>query len=420
VGPSSLGEGSAAVQFVFAPGCLSANVLAWTNYRPPTFWIERQIGADPEDVVVWEMADVAKLDALLKTFEAGGVPFPPTRSFVTEEARAKMKTRPSDSSPYRTPGARPTTDNGAIATADPTEPPSDNSAATPPPGRTLAGMLQDYSFRLERAPLSEHTRRAYRGHVGRFLSWLGSTGSAGTELWDPHARDFAVRDYRRSLKDGKLAASSVNAALASVDHFCRTLGVGSPQVDRDRLPGQAPRALSEAELRSVVRAAIRAERPRDTAAIALMAFAGLRVAETVGLDVEDVAISARKGSVTVRRGKGDSGRTVPLSTEARALIEPWVHRSPRETSGPLFAGPAGHLSARAVDRLTRRIGASAGMSLSPHVLRHTFVTRLVRSGVDVVLVAELAGHRSLETTRRYALPTQEDRAAAVEALAVDP
>ena len=49
----------------------------------------------------------------------------------------------------------------------------------------------------------------------------------------------------------------------------------------------------------------------------------------------------------------------------------------------------------------RKLGRAAGVELSAHVLRHTWVTRLVRAGNDVVLVADLAGHRKLETTRRY-------------------
>jgi hypothetical protein len=56
-------------------------------------------------------------------------------------------------------------------------------------------------------------------------------------LADPHGRDFAVRDYRRALKDEKRAPSSVNAALASVDHFCRTIGVGAPDVGRGPVAG---------------------------------------------------------------------------------------------------------------------------------------------------------------------------------------
>ena len=54
--------------------------------------------------------------------------------------------------------------------------------------------------------------------------------------------------------------------------------------------------------------------------------------------------------------------------------------------------------------------------LSSHSLRHTFITRLIRSGTDVVAVAELAGHSRLETTRRYSLPSQDVMLAAVEKL----
>jgi integrase/recombinase XerC len=326
----------------------------------------------------------------------------------------------SDSSGYRTVEMVNGSDNVAVTVTDPLGAVSDNSKATPPPGLSFATMLDEYALRLEHSPLSEHTRRAYRGHVGRFLAWMESTEVAGEALWNPNSRDFAVRDYRRALKTRKLAPATVNAALASVDHFCRTLGVASPDVKRDQLPAQAPRALSDDELRSVIRAAIREANPRDTAAIALMAFAGLRVAETVALDVEDVPISARKGSVVVRQGKGEAGRTIPLSAEARGFIAAWAQRSPTHITGPLFTGPSGRLSSKAVNRLTRKVGQRAGIALSPHVLRHTFVTRLVRSGVDLVIVAELAGHRSLETTRRYSLPTVEDREAAVEAVSIEP
>jgi integrase/recombinase XerC len=72
------------------------------------------------------------------------------------------------------------------------------------------------------------------------------------------------------------------------------------------------------------------------------------------------------------------------------------------------------MSSRAVDLVVRRLASQAGLELSAHVLRHTFVTNLIRSGADVVLVAELAGHRRLDTTRRYSLPSQADKDAAVE------
>ena len=67
----------------------------------------------------------------------------------------------------------------------------------------------------------------------------------------------------------------------------------------------------------------------------------------------------------------------------------------------------------------RQLGADAHLDLSAYVLRHTCLTNLVRRGHDLVPVAEIAGHRRLETIRRYCLPSLEDREAAMEGLRVE-
>ena len=63
--------------------------------------------------------------------------------------------------------------------------------------------------------------------------------------------------------------------------------------------------------------------------------------------------------------------------------------------------------------------ADAKLDLSPTSLSHSFVTNLVRSGADVVMVAEIGGHRRLDTTRRYSLPSEADKDAALEAVLVE-
>ena len=78
-------EGAGAVHFVFPAGNLAASATTWTNDRPATFAIERMVGPTVEDLIWWEIGDAEALDALLATFEGGGVPFPPTGSFVAEE-----------------------------------------------------------------------------------------------------------------------------------------------------------------------------------------------------------------------------------------------------------------------------------------------------------------------------------------------
>jgi site-specific recombinase XerD len=92
-----------------------------------------------------------------------------------------------------------------------------------------------------------------------------------------------------------------------------------------------------------------------------------------------------------------------------------------QTSYPaVFVGPNGkRLSVRSIDLIIRHIGIEANLELSAHVLRHTCLTNLVRRGNDLVLVAEIAGHKRLETTRRYSLPSVEDRQQAMEGLQMD-
>jgi len=78
------------------------------------------------------------------------------------------------------------------------------------------------------------------------------------------------------------------------------------------------------------------------------------------------------------------------------------------------------LSSRSVGGVVVKLGELVGIDgLTIHVLRHTFGTNLIRQGTDVVLVAELMGHRRLDTTRRYSLPTTADRVRAIEGLPVE-
>ncbi len=259
-------------------------------------------------------------------------------------------------------------------------------------------------------------------------AWLGSRESAAAALELPRARDHAARDFKRFLKvERGWKPSSVNLALAGVDSFNRFLGLGAANVAREPVAQASPRALSEEDQRDLLRAA-EASKPRDRAIVVVLLYTGLRLGELAALDLADTRLSARKGLVVVRTGKGDSYREVPLNGPVRAALESWLEvRRRREAGGQAAAERAlftaargGRLSPRAIDRVVRGMGARAGIALSAHVLRHTWVTNLVRGGHDVVLVAELAGHRRLETTRRYSLPSHADRQAAMESLELEP
>ncbi|WP_304455159.1 tyrosine-type recombinase/integrase [Nocardiopsis sp. YSL2] len=119
-----------------------------------------------------------------------------------------------------------------------------------------------------------------------------------------------------------------------------------------------------------------------------------------------------------------ASRTIPLpNASARTAVADWKRERASwpgaDTSAQFLNRRGGRLSDRAVNLLLDEIDADADVvddgrpALSAHTLRHTFGTNLTRSGVDVVTVAQLMGHKRLETARRYTLPTQTDMEAAV-------
>jgi len=281
-----------------------------------------------------------------------------------------------------------------------------------------------FSGWLAKQPLSDRSRRAYGDQVRNYLQWLEDRGSGAEALTDPSVRDSSVRDYKRWLKRSrKLAPASVNQALASIDALYRSRHVAAPVVQREQLPGVAPRALSQEEQRRLMRAIERCGVSRDRAIAIMLLHTGLRLSELASLEVDDVKVSPRKGSVLVRSGKGDRQRSVPLNSTCREALSDWlidrhhvIDRRGTHTEGLWLSRLGTAMSVRSIGNVVDKLAKSADVDASPHVLRHTFVTNLVRDGADVVLVAELAGHRNLDTTRRYSLPTVDDLDAAVESL----
>ena len=291
---------------------------------------------------------------------------------------------------------------------------------------TLEQTLMAYNAWLDRQPLAVKTRVAYQLQVHQYGAYLAQRlPTADDPLRTPFVRDYTIRDYKAYLKTERHAKpTTVNLALAAIDHFHQFLGNDRPQVQRESLPAQAPRALKPEEQKALLRAVERASAARDRAIAQLLFYTAIRLGECAALNLDDVRISPRKGVLIIRSGKGDTYREVPLNVEVRVTLRLWIkernQRFPQTSDPAVFLNPKGkRLSARAIDLIVRRVGADAHLELSAHILRHTCLTNLVRRGNDLVLVAEIAGHKRLETTRRYSLPSLEDRVRAMEGIRVE-
>ncbi|TCO69145.1 tyrosine-type recombinase/integrase [Marinisporobacter balticus] len=152
-------------------------------------------------------------------------------------------------------------------------------------------------------------------------------------------------------------------------------------------------------------------RKRDMAICRLMAGAGLRVKEVSDLIISDICLKKKMEDVTIRNGKGNKYRIVPLNGDATQALQEWLDiRNPETQDAPYFLSERKtQLSDRSIRYMVYKYAKVAGLeNVSPHTLRHTFCKSLVDHGVPLQRVAYLAGHESLETTRRYVQPSKSD------------
>jgi integrase/recombinase XerC len=267
----------------------------------------------------------------------------------------------------------------------------------------------EYARWLAKTGLADTTKQLYPQRVAAFLSWLeGHADEHADALEDPYARDYAVRDYRRDLLTvDKRAIATVELAMSALGSFYEWLGLGKPDVKRTSPPKGAPKSLDEKELRAVMRTAER-RGVRDFALTSLLFLTAVRVSEAAALDTDDVLVTERTGLVQVRYGKGGESRDVPMPTDARAALRPWLaQRRERygDQVGPLFvARGGGRLSVRRMQSLMADIGKDAGVHISPHVLRHSYARAFLDGGGDVASLQAVLGHKNLSSTQVYTAP----------------
>jgi integrase/recombinase XerD len=286
----------------------------------------------------------------------------------------------------------------------------------------LAGLLDEYAtwLRVERG-LAANSLAAYRRDLRRYADWLRSSGHDDPETID----ETVVAAYVEWLKstrddDGRprFAASSIARAMAAVrsfHRFCMEEGLldtdPSEEVGSPRVPQGIPKALSEAEVESLL-GAVPGDGPRpqrDRAILETLYAGGLRITELVSLDLGDLDLHG--GMVRVL-GKGSKERVVPLGRSARVALGEYLDdgrsaldraRNRVDRNALFLNARGGRLTRQGAWLIVREAGDRAGLRgrLYPHVLRHSCATHMLDHGADIRVVQELLGHASLSTTQVY-------------------
>ena len=287
---------------------------------------------------------------------------------------------------------------------------------------TLDKLIADFLEHLEvEKGRSQKTIRNYDFYMRRFSNWAKVTtpGKIDQEL---------VRKYRLWLNrkvpgrdEENIKKSTQNYHLIALRNFLKFLAkrdiksLASEKIELSKQQSRQVEFLETDELERLLEAPILGSRNkltlvqlRNKAILELLFSTGLRVSELANLEIENVNLKQDEFSI---RGKGGKMRVVFLNDESKEWIKKYLDKR-TDTLPYLFVGHdrAGNsreetkaISSRSIQRIVEKYAREAGITkrITPHVLRHTYATTLLRNGADIRSVQAMLGHSSITTTQIY-------------------
>ena len=256
--------------------------------------------------------------------------------------------------------------------------------------------------------LSEHTIKAYKRDINKLLAFCDTKGAL---LWQG-LNNHTVRLFSANLNANGLHAKSIQRILSSGRGLCNDLirkgrmetnpfdDVRAPKTEK-----RLPKTLSTDQLTALIEIHINDPLSyRDKAIMELFYSSGLRLAELCSLDLNDLNLPEKLLRVT---GKGGKTRDLPIGRHADKAIREWLlqrNSLPLKDYNAVFISKHGNrISPRAIQQRIKYWAAKQGIeiSVSPHMLRHSFASHLLESSGDLRAVQELLGHSNISTTQIY-------------------
>lgn len=264
-------------------------------------------------------------------------------------------------------------------------------------------------LRLERG-YSENTVEAYTHDIDYLLNYLRNENLKAEDVKLDNLENFAAVIYEFGI-----ASSSQARILCGVRSFFKYLVISgilkddpSELLEAPTVGEHLPEVLSTEEI-DRMEAAIdlsKWEGQRNKAIIELLFSCGLRVSELVNLKFNDIFERDKFLRII---GKGDKERLVPISDSALHEIKLWLYDrnlmkiKPGEQEYVFLNRRGAHLTRTMILIMIKRTAEEAGITktVSPHTLRHSFATELLKGGADLRAIQEMLGHENIKTTQIY-------------------
>lgn len=305
----------------------------------------------------------------------------------------------------------------------------------------LSDALKSFSEYLTNEGKSELTVKNYVSDVCQFQRYCASTLPTGAIVSLSGSAEV-VKVYVQQLKKAiDVKPTTTNRKIVSLRqffHFCSIDATLSEEVPNDpmvrisvgKIQGGGQHAVKWLKREDIDK--ILSTIPimpmtnklsiaRNHSIILILVNCGLRVGELSELRIGD--INFETGVLTVRNGKGGKHREVPITNGTLGAVREWleIRRETREDESELKAPDymfiserAAQLSDRGVQHICQVLSGLSGIQFSPHTLRHTYCKNIADATGKLEVVASLAGHSNINTTRIYTSPSMEEMKKVVE------
>ncbi len=253
---------------------------------------------------------------------------------------------------------------------------------------------------------SAHTVRSYRVDLEQFFDFVNDRLDS-KDLKAMKRGD--IRDYLGFLLRYGYERRTAARKLSTIKSFFKFLvkekitdfnparDVKTPKIEK-RLPGFLTQYQAQKALQII---GVEEASYRNRAILEVLYGAGLRAAELVGLDKENIDFMSEVMRV---KGKGNKERIVPLGSYAKNAIKEYLGKRENKTNPAVFLNRQGkRLTTRSIQNIVNKqlSKVSEVTGTNPHILRHSFATHLLERGADLRAIQELLGHASLSTTQIY-------------------
>ena len=235
-----------------------------------------------------------------------------------------------------------------------------------------------------------------------FRAWVADL-AATREYINVYKKPLSARSRRRSISSLK---SFLKFSSSKVEGY--KIGYAEIQLLKNpKIPKSLPKPISEEQIDQLMGELVKISKKswvqkRNLALLYLLYGCGLRIAEALSITKNHLT---EKESITVM-GKGNKERMIPMLDIVYQSVENYLQELPHDlkSNDPIFVGDRGApLKASAFQRDLKQARINLGLpnTTTPHALRHSFATHILKNGGDLRVIQELLGHSSLSTTQIY-------------------